>query len=148
MSRSFFCGNESETIDLAGRLAPHLEPGMFVSLCGDLGSGKTAFVRGVGIALGYDRVTSPTFTIVQEYDTDPRLYHFDAYRLSGSNELHAMGFDDYLDGSGVILMEWPEIVLEAIPDQRLEIRLKVIGEGREIEMLPFGERYERMVGKL
>ena len=59
-----------------------------------------------------------------------------------------MGFDDYLDGSGVILMEWPEIVLEAIPDQRLEIRLKVIGEGREIEMLPFGERYERMVGKL
>ena len=148
MSRVFVCENEAETIGLAGRLALLLEPGMFISLCGDLGSGKTAFVRGIGIALGYDRVTSPTFTIVQEYDTDPRLYHFDAYRLSGSDELYAMGFGDYLDGSGVILMEWPEIVPEAIPEQRLEIRLKATGGEREIEMLPIGERYERTVQRL
>ena len=87
---------------------------MFVCLYGDLGAGKTAFVRGVGNALRCDRVTSPTFTIVQEYDTDPPIYHFDAYRLSSSSDLYAAGYEDYLYAPGVIMMEWPEIVPDAL----------------------------------
>ena len=148
MNRLFTCKDEGETFLLAGRLAERLEPGMFIALHGDLGAGKTAFVRGVGHALHCETVTSPTFTIVQEYDTDPRIYHFDAYRLSSEDELYAMGYEDFLDGSGVVFMEWPEIVRVALPRERLDIRLKVTETGREIEMFPMGKRYEGLIDAL
>ena len=145
MNRTFICGDEAETLSIAARLAKCLKPGMFIALYGDLGAGKTTFVRGVGLALRCNDVTSPTFTIVQEYDTDPVIYHFDAYRLSSTDELYAMGYEDYLDGSGVIFMEWPEIVTDALPDKRLEIRLTAGENGREIVMIPVGNEYEKMM---
>ena len=148
MTREFICRNETETYALGKRLASFLEAGMFVALYGDLGTGKTAFVKGIGGTLGSDEVTSPTFTIVQEYDTEPKLYHFDVYRLSGTDELYAMGYEDYLDGSGVILMEWAELVPDALPAQRLDIRICKSGEDRIFHLNPLGAEYERMVGVL
>ena len=81
-------------------------------------------------------------------DTDPPLYHFDAYRLSSVDELFETGYEDYFDGSGIILMEWPEIVRDALPDQRLEIRLSPKGNGREITLVPVGKEYEDLVREL
>ena len=98
--REFVCHSEQEMLALGGRLCRALFPGALVALHGGLGAGKTALVRGMGRALGVQEVTSPTFTIVQEYASTPRLIHFDAYRLAGADELYAVGFDDYLREEG------------------------------------------------
>lgn len=95
--------------------------------------GKTVFVRGIASALGISEVTSPTFTIVQEYDSSPRLLHFDAYRLSDEDELYAIGFDDYLRQDAIVVMEWAELVAGAIPTKRFEIRIE--GEGAGIRRI-------------
>lgn len=131
------------------RLGRTLFPGAFVALHGNLGAGKTVLVRGVGLALGVQEVTSPTFTIVQEYDTVPRLLHFDAYRLSDADELYAIGFDDYLRERALILMEWAELVADALPRERLEIRLTGDGAApRRIELCAIGAAYEEVLDRL
>lgn len=147
--RERICNNEVETLSLGEQLGRLLFPGAFVALHGDLGAGKTVLVRGVGIALGVDRVTSPTFTIVQEYDTQPRLLHFDAYRLADADELYAIGFDDYLQQNAIILMEWAELVPDALPRERLEIAL--VGDGstpRTIQLTARGAAYEEVLDRL
>ena len=113
--REFFCETETDTLALGKRLGALLPCGTFVALHGDLGAGKTVLVRGIASALGIREVTSPTFTIVQEYDTTPRLLHFDAYRLSDEDELYAIGFDDYLRQDAILIMEWAELVSNAVP---------------------------------
>lgn len=134
---------------LGGRLGRALFPGAFVALHGDLGAGKTVLVRGVGAALGVSDVTSPTFTIVQEYDTQPRLLHFDAYRLAGADELYAIGFDDYLAQDAVILMEWAELVQEALPPARLELTIEGDGDApRHVSLCALGAAYEEVLERL
>ena len=121
----------------------------FVALYGDLGAGKTALVRGMGAALGTLEVRSPTFTIVHEYETKPKLLHFDAYRLADAEELYAIGFADYLSQDAVCVLEWAERVPEALPAERLDIRL--IGSGEEprtLRFTPHGERYEKVLEAL
>lgn len=129
MRREFLCETETDTLALGKRLGTLLPPGAFVALHGDLGAGKTVFVRGIASALGISEVTSPTFTIVQEYDSSPRLLHFDAYRLSDEDELYAIGFDDYLRQDAIVVMEWAELVAGAIPTNRFEIRIEGEGAG-------------------
>ena len=99
-----------ETEDLGARLAGRLNSGAVVAFTGDLGAGKTAFVRGMARGLGIsDRVTSPTFTIVNEYEGDRLpLFHFDLYRLGSSDELFDIGWEDYLSRGGVCAVEWSE----------------------------------------
>ena len=147
--KTIVCKTEQQTGDLGRRLMRALPVPSFVALYGDLGAGKTALVRGMGEALGVDTVTSPTFTIVQEYDTKPKLYHFDAYRLSDADELYAIGFDDYLRENAVLVMEWAELVEEALPQERLE--LTILGSGAE-ERTVFAEAkgavYERILEQL
>lgn len=134
---------------LGGRLGRALLPGAFVALHGDLGAGKTVLVRGVGAALGVSDVTSPTFTIVQEYDTQPRLLHFDAYRLADADELYAIGFDDYLAQDAVILMEWAELVQEALPPDRLELTIEGDGDApRHVSLCALGAAYEEVLERL
>ena len=134
---------------LGGRLGRALFPGPFVALHGDLGAGKTVLVRGVGAALGATDVTSPTFTIVQEYDTQPRLLHFDAYRLADADELYAIGFDDYLAQDAVILMEWAELVQEALPPARLELTIEGDGDApRHVSLCALGAAYEEVLERL
>jgi tRNA threonylcarbamoyladenosine biosynthesis protein TsaE len=136
--------NESDTESAGSRLAPLLFSGAFVALYGDLGSGKTTFTRGVASGLGIFDVMSPTFTIVREHKDI--LFHFDAYRLSGPDELYDAGFLDYLSRGGVIVMEWAENVRGALPEERLDILIEGSGEApRTLRMIPRGERYEAVV---
>ena len=134
---------------LGERIARALPQGGFVALYGDLGAGKTVLCRGAGRALGLDHLSSPTFTIVQEYPTVPPLFHFDAYRLADEDELYAMGFEDYLDRGGLILMEWADRVPDALPRARLDV--EIVGSGadeRRVRLTPHGAPYEGMVSEL
>src|SRR5690625_5109402 len=109
------------------RLAAHLgaivERGAVIVLDGDLGAGKTTFVRGLarGIGLPDGIVSSPTFTLIHEYEGDVPLYHFDAYRLEGPEEFFALGAEEYLYGDGVCAIDWGVNVRSALPRERLEI---------------------------
>ena len=105
-----------ETEALGASLAQELEPGAVLAFTGDLGAGKTAFVRGLARGLGCPgRVTSPTFTIVNEYEGGRLpLFHFDMYRLGSADELFDIGWEDYLARGGVCAVEWSENVAEAL----------------------------------
>jgi len=109
--------NEQETEALGQRLAAALSPGAVVAYRGGLGMGKTAFTRGLAKGLGYTgRVTSPTFTIVNEYEGGRLpLFHFDMYRLEDDDALFDIGWEDYLDRGGVCAVEWSEQVAVAMP---------------------------------
>lgn len=112
----FISNSVEETRDLGRRLADRLKPGQVIAFTGDLGAGKTAFVSGVAAGLGIaDRVTSPTFTIVNEYEGGRLpLFHFDMYRLGGADELFDIGWEDYMARGGVCAVEWSENVAEAL----------------------------------
>lgn len=109
-----------ETEQLGEQLGRTLRPGSVVAYRGDLGMGKTAFTRGLARGLGCTcRVTSPTFTIVNEYSGALPLFHFDMYRLDSSDELFDIGWGDYLSRGGVCAVEWSERVEDALPDDAL-----------------------------
>ncbi len=115
-----------ETRALGGRLADALRGGEVVAFTGDLGAGKTAFVSGMAEALGVeDRVTSPTFTIVNEYEGGRLpLFHFDMYRLGSADELFHIGWEDYLARNGVCAVEWSENVAEAIEPDAIRVSIR------------------------
>ena len=114
--------SEAETEALGARLASVLPGGSVVALYGDLGAGKTAFVRGMARALGvHARVNSPTFTIVNEYPGSIPLCHFDMYRLESSDALFDIGWEDYLAGGGVCAVEWSELVEDALPPESIRV---------------------------
>jgi len=112
----FITNSENETEELGSRLAEKLESGTVIAFTGDLGAGKTAFTRGLARGLGItERVTSPTFTIVNEYEGGRLpLFHFDMYRLGSSDELFDIGWEDYLTRGGVCAVEWSENVVDAL----------------------------------
>ena len=114
-----------ETFRLGEMTGGKLKPGAVICLDGDLGAGKTVFVKGVAKGLGItDTVCSPTFTILQEYrDGRMPLYHFDVYRIEEPEEMYEIGFDEYLYGEGVCLIEWAKNVAELIPDGALKITI-------------------------
>ena len=118
-------------------VAKELFPGAFIAMFGDLGAGKTTFVRGIAAELQIDDIASPTFTIVRSHRGSAlSLDHFDAYRLENFDELFAIGYQDYLDSESVIVMEWCENVPEALPRERLELHLSGSGsEPRSVEAL-------------
>jgi len=115
-----------ETRALGGRLADVLWAGAVVAFTGDLGAGKTAFVSGMAEALGVEeRVTSPTFTIVNEYEGGRLpLFHFDMYRLGDADELFHIGWEDYLARGGICAVEWSENVEEAIEDDAVRVAIR------------------------
>ena len=135
-----FTESEKETEELGRRLAAFVRPNMVLALYGELGAGKTALVRGLASGMGLKaRVSSPTFTIVNEYLGKTPLFHFDMYRLRDSEELFDIGWEDYLGREGVLAVEWSENVDDAFDSGTVRIRLKRRGEsGREIiiENLP------------
>ena len=117
--------NEAETEALGARLAAALSPGAVVAYRGGLGMGKTAFTRGIAKGLGCTgRVTSPTFTIVNEYEGGRLpLFHFDMYRLEDADALFDIGWEDYLDRDGVCAVEWSEQVAEALPPDTIYVTI-------------------------
>ena len=118
--------SEEETYALGMRMAAQAKAGQVYTLDGDLGVGKTVFAKGFAKGLGIrEHITSPTFTILQEYE-DGRLplYHFDVYRVSDPEEMLEVGFDDYLFGSGVCLIEWAELIETLLPDDVIRVRIR------------------------
>ncbi len=117
--------DEQDTAKLAQALAAALVPGTSIYLSGDLGSGKTAFTRALLRALGYNgRVRSPTFTLMEPYDLlSFELYHFDFYRLPTGQAWLDAGFDEYLDATGVVVIEWPEMADDTLPAPDLHLRI-------------------------
>lgn len=138
---TFYTHSEEETEALARRLAPQLRPGTVIAYTGDLGAGKTAFTRGLAEGLEItERVTSPTYTIVNEYTGKIPLFHFDMYRLSSSEELFDIGWEDYLERGGILAVEWSERVVDAIEDA-LWISIEKTGDYDRRITIEGGERY-------
>lgn len=118
--------NEDETIALGEKLASSLKSGDVVALYGDLGSGKTRLVKGICKGLRVDdMVNSPTFMIVNEYSskTAGTIYHFDMYRMKTEDEILQMGFDEYMNNGGIILIEWPEHIERRLPAETIKVHL-------------------------
>ena len=116
--------NVTETEELGAKLAKYLHAGSVIAYLGDLGAGKTAFTRGLARGLGCaGRVTSPTFTIVNEYEGTLPLFHFDMYRLGDADELFDIGWDDYLSRGGVCAVEWSERITEEIPSDAVIVTI-------------------------
>ena len=115
-----------DTEDIGARLAEQLEPGAVVAFTGDLGAGKTAFTRGLARGLGIpDRITSPTFTIVNEYEGGRLpLFHFDMYRLGSADELFDIGWEDYLRRGGVCAVEWSENIADALEEDTVRVDIR------------------------
>lgn len=134
---------EADTLELAENIESEKFPGMVICLDGELGSGKTVFVKGFAKALGItETITSPTFSLVKEYhDGELPLFHMDVYRLDDAKE--DFGLDDYLNQDGVCIIEWPEMIEGQLPEERLDIKIKVIDdETRVLVFTPYGQQYE------
>ena len=135
-----------DTMELAENIESEKFPGMIICLDGELGSGKTVFVKGFAKSLGLDEtITSPTFNIVKEYTTgEMPLYHMDVYRLEDENE--NIGLEDYFNGNGASIIEWSELISDILPDERLDIKFKILDENtRIIKLTPHGQKYEDIV---
>ena len=136
----------ADTMELAENIESEKFPGMIICLDGELGSGKTVFVKGFAKSLGIEEnITSPTFNIVKEYNVgEMPLYHMDVYRLEEDDE--SIGFQDYFNGGGITIIEWSELIEDSLPDERLDIKFKVIDEDtRVIKLTPHGQKYEDIV---
>jgi len=129
MTMEIITHNVEETELVGQTLAKTLRPFSIVALFGDLGAGKTAFVRGIARGLSSpDRVTSPTFTIVNEYSGLIPLFHFDMYRLGSSDELFDIGWEDYLSRGGVCVVEWSENVLDAFDGTEIKVTIEKLSD--------------------
>lgn len=128
--KEFITAGAVETQCVAAEIANMTAPGAVLCLRGEIGAGKTVFTTGLCRALGVsDCVTSPTFTVVNEYDGEQvRVYHFDMYRIEEEDELLEIGFEEYLSSGGVCIIEWPQNVEGALPKHRLEITITKLGE--------------------
>lgn len=134
--------NEMETIEIAQNFESEKFPNMIICLNGELGSGKTIFTKGIANALGItETITSPTFTIIKEYNGELPLYHMDVYRLDGNTE--GLGIEEYFSKGGVVIIEWADTIKDILPNERLDIKFKVVDENKRILIIkPYGKKYE------
>ena len=135
--------SEYDTALLAENIESEKFPNMVICLIGDLGSGKTVFVKAFAKALGIEEdITSPTFNIIKEYnDGELPLFHMDVYRLEDAKE--EIGIEDYYEKSGVTIIEWADMIKDKLPEERLEIKFKIVDENTRILVLvPYGKQYE------
>lgn len=133
---TFISNSESDTKDLAKRLASKLTKGDVIVLTGELGSGKTKFTEGFLSYFGLENeISSPTFTIVNEYKNEKvTIYHFDVYRLQDSDEFYAIGGEEYF-GNGICIIEWGEIIQDALPENYIKIKFEKDIQDEEIRVL-------------
>ena len=139
-----------ETRIIGASLAPMLLPGDVVSLSGDLGAGKTALVQGIAAAFGVEeRVTSPSFTIVHEYKGRFPMFHIDVYRLNSFQEVLDLGFEEFLDGNAVVMIEWGGAIGPLLPRRHLEIEIRATGDedpnARFLVFRPHGQEWIRKI---
>lgn len=140
--------SEHETKEIAETLASLIKPGTVITLEGDLGAGKTTFTKGLAKGLEIKRaVTSPTFTILKQYEGTLTLNHIDAYRLEDSEE--DIGLDDYIYGDGVTVIEWAKFIDDFLPTERLTLTIEFIDERkRKLTFQPIGDSYKHIVEQL
>ena len=145
MIKNIYLNNDQETREIGFKLGKLLKPGSIVCLIGDLGAGKTTMTQSLAEALEVDDyITSPTFTIVNQYEGKMPLYHFDVYRIGCSEEMYDIGFEEYINGDGVCIIEWANIIEDILPDEYLKIELNYKDMGREMTLIPYGEEYEKI----
>ncbi|MDQ0254170.1 tRNA threonylcarbamoyladenosine biosynthesis protein TsaE [Evansella vedderi] len=137
----YISNSPSETQLLAEKIANFLRQGDLLTLEGDLGAGKTSFSKGIAKGLGVKgNVNSPTFTIIKEYMGRLPFYHMDAYRLEDDSE--DLGLEEYFEGDGVTVVEWPSMIEDQLPPHRLDITIKHLGEtSRSFTFKALGEHY-------
>ena len=141
--------SEEETIKLGKKLGTKLNAGDIVCLQGDLGTGKTTFAKGICAGLGVSApVTSPTYKMVNEYRGEMKVYHLDLYRIHKEEELYDLGFEDYIYGDGVAIVEWPDKARSLMPDNYLDINFTGQGNRREIRFIPQANKFIGLVAEL
>lgn len=137
--------SEEETMEIAENIESEKFPNMVICLIGDLGSGKTVFTKGFAGSLGIEEnITSPTFNIIKEYTSgEANLYHMDLYRLNG--DVRNLGLDEYFNKGGIVIIEWADMIEDYLPEERLEIRFKVVDEDTRVLLFkPYGTKYEEL----
>ncbi|CCQ94602.1 conserved hypothetical protein [[Clostridium] ultunense Esp] len=140
-----------ETKEFGEKLGGLLEGGDLLSLTGDLGAGKTTLTKSIGVGLGVsDYITSPTFTLINEYKGRVWLYHFDVYRLEDEEDLLDLGYEDYFYSNGVTIVEWGDKIEEILPANRININIE---KGKELDeriitLSGQGDRYDKIVKEL
>lgn len=143
---------EAETRSIGKLLASLLNGGEVLCLMGELGTGKTTFVQGLAEGLGITPpIISPTFVLVREYRGRLPLFHVDAYRLQGltvDEVQRQIGLWDYAERGGVVVIEWADLIADALPDERLDIHFEHAETGRRLTFIPHGDRYERLLRAL
>ena len=149
----FHVDNEAQTLKLGQVIGENLVPGMIICLKGDLGAGKTTLTKGIVKGFGIDsHATSPTFTIINEYDGEYKLYHIDTYRIETLDEMIDLGIEDYLPvRDGVTVIEWPELIEELLPEDKLILTIEPEGVyERKITVQIHGKNpsYERLLQEL
>ena len=145
MDYKFSSSNVEDTMELAQNIESEKFPNMVICLDGELGSGKTVFVKGFAQALEIEEnITSPTFNLIKEYESgEMPLFHMDMYRLEGSAD--SIGITDYFNKGGVTIIEWSEMISDYLPEERLDIKFKIIDEDKRVLVLvPYGEKYENL----
>jgi len=145
MDYKYTSKNEMDTIELAENIESEKFENMVICLNGDLGSGKTLFVKGFAKSLGIqDSITSPSFSLVKEYYSgEMPLFHMDIYRLEKVEDSEI--FEEYFYKNGITIIEWAEMMQDALPEERLEINIRVVDENtRLIIIKPFGSKYEEL----
>ena len=141
--------NLKETEKFGIFLGENLKPGDVVCLNGDLGAGKTTLTKSIAKGLGIDDyVTSPTFTIVNEYYGKTDLYHIDTYRLDDKIDVDYLGFDEYFYSDGVTIVEWAEKIRDALPEEYMEINIKSHDNKRDLDINYIGNRFDKLKEKL
>ena len=145
MEYKFTSKNERDTLTLAQNFESEKFPNMVMCLDGELGTGKTIFVKGFAASLGIeDNITSPTFNIIKEYNSgELPLYHMDVYRLEDNDS--NIGITEYFNKGGVTIIEWSEIIKDKLPEERLDIKFKFVDENtRLLVITPHGMQYEEL----
>lgn len=136
--------SEEDTIYLAQNIESEKFPNMVICLNGELGSGKTVFAKAFAHAMGIDGVTSSTFNIIKEYNGELPLYHMDVYRLE-DKDADNLGIEEYFTKGGVTIIEWADLIKDYLPEERLDIKFKIIDENTRVLILkPYGADYERI----
>ena len=142
----------SETVRLGKNIGSRLQPGDVVALVGELGAGKTQFIKGLTAGAGISNpgyISSPSFTLINEYPGEITFYHIDLFRLDKEKEAEELGLEDYFQGGGITAIEWADKIPSLLPKELLLIHIAYTGRnGRSLEIIGKGKRYEEIVSQL
>ena len=146
----FKTNNAKETEELGLRIGQALRGGEILAMTGDLGAGKTTMTKSLASGLDIDEhITSPTFTIVNEYEGRLKLFHFDVYRIADVEEMYDLGFEEYIYSGGVCIIEWSNLIEEILPDDTINIQILYIDDNkRQINITGKGSKFENLKKEL